>query len=114
MGLELTGLALEWDDSMPNYYTHGVACVGVDDLAVVDFDGRPAHAEGDDAAIHLRDTSTVSVQNSRARPGMGAFLVAEDTDDERLFAANDLTDAEKMVAGSTAFTVAGNARPWRG
>lgn len=45
---------------------------------------------------------------------MGAFLVAEDTDDERLFAANDLTDAEKMVAGSTAFTVAGNARPRRG
>lgn len=109
MGLEITGLALEWDDSMPDYYTHGV-----DDLAAVGFDGRPAHAEGDDAAIHLRDTSTVSVQNSRARPGMGAFLMAEDTDDERLFAANDLTDAEKMVAGSTAFTVAGNARPRRG
>ncbi|WP_227015797.1 hypothetical protein [Haloarcula sp. JP-L23] len=51
------------------------------------------------------------MRNSRARPEVGTFLVATDTDDERLFVGNDLADAERAIMGNTEFTVVGNVRP---
>ncbi|MBV0926025.1 hypothetical protein KTS45_17615 [Halomicroarcula limicola] len=110
-GLDLADVAVEWGHDLPSYHTHGVGCVGVEDVTIDGFDGGPAHPDTGDVALSLRDCSTVTVRNSRARPATGTFLEAADTDDERLFAGNDLADAERMIAGETDFTVVGNATP---
>ena len=110
-GLELIDVRVTWDDVLPSYHTHGVACVGVDDLTIDGFDGRPAHSDAGDAVIALRGCSTVTVRDSRARPGTSTFLVATDTTDGRLFAGNDITDAERGVTGDAGFTVVGNTDP---
>lgn len=112
-GLELVDIAVAWGGDLPSYHTHGVACVGVEDATIDGFDGGPAHSGSGDAAISLRDCSTVTVRNSRARPATGTFLEATDTVDERLFTGNDLADAERALAGDTDFTVVGNAEPQR-
>lgn len=109
--LELVDIAIGWGESIPDYHTHGIGCVGVEDLVIDGFDGRPAHQNAGDAGIHLRESSTITVRNSRARPGTDVFLIAEETADERLFASNDLVDAEQQIAGEIEFTVTGNAEP---
>ncbi len=110
-GLELVDVSVEWGEDLPAYHTNGVACVGVEDLTVDGFDGRPAHPDAGDAAVSLRGCSTVTVRDSRARPGTGTFLAATDTDDGRLFAGNDLADAERAISGEAGFAVVGNADP---
>lgn len=110
-GVELVGLDVEWEGTQPAYHTHGLQCVGVSNLTVERFTGRPARRASGDAAIDLRETSVVTVRNSRARPGTGAFLAVDDTDEERLFANNDLADAESAIEGDASFTRTGNVEP---
>ncbi|WP_424005365.1 glycoside hydrolase family 28 protein (plasmid) [Haloarcula salina] len=110
-GLVLRDVTVEWADDVPAYHTHGVAGVGLDDVIIDGFDGAPAHSESGDAAVSLRDSSTVTVRDSRARAGTGVFLEAVETSDERLFSGNDLAEAERKIAGGTAFTEFGNVDP---
>lgn len=110
-GLKLVDVGVEWDGDLPAYFAQGVACVDVDDLTIEGFDGRPAHPDAGDAAITVRGCATVSVRDSRARPGTGTFLAATDTADGRLFAGSDLTDADREIEGEAAFAVVDNAGP---
>lgn len=138
----LRDVTVEWDGTPASYYADGLRCVGVDGLVVDGFDGRQAHAadggsddagelsggerDGDavpgggnvvsddcDAAVRLVETTGATVRNSRARPGTGVFLRAVDTDDDRLFATNDLADADRAVVGDHGFATSGNRPPVR-
>ena len=110
-GVELADVTVEWiGDRLPAYFSHGLQCVDVDGVTVDGFTGRGA-TEGA-AAIRLARTRRATVRNCTAAPGTETFLVAEESVDPRLFAANDLTDAETGVAGDVAgFEAVGNRPP---
>ena len=108
VGLHLVDVAVEWGEDLPAYYTHGVACVGVEDLTINGFDGSPAHLDASAAAISVQNSSTLTVRDSRARPETKTFLSVTDTTDGRLFTGNDITDAERGIDGDADFTVVGN------
>jgi hypothetical protein len=101
--LTARGLSVEWAGDAPAYATAALACEDCDGLEVDGFDGRGAES----AAIEVRDCERVSVRDSRAAPGTGTFLAVEDTGG-RLFADNDLTDADRPIAGEAGFTRTGN------
>jgi len=127
-GVDLEDVTVEWVDSggttanavdgLPDYYTHGLQCVDVSDLSIRGFDGRQAHTDSDDGAIALRDVEMVSIRDSRARPGTGRFLELDGVSDPRLFAGNDLTDAdasgladESGDGSGDGFAMSGNRPP---
>jgi len=127
-GVDLEDVTVEWVESggttanavdgLPDYYSHGLQCTNVSDLAIDGFDGRQAHADSDAGAITLRDVETVSVRDSRARPGTRRFLERDGVADPRLFAGNDLTDAETSGLADESgdgsgggFTMSGNRLP---
>lgn len=120
--LALRDISLEWADGLPAYFAHGVRCVDVNGLAIDGFVGRqartPESGDGghesdveDAAAIALEGTTTSTIRNCRATPGTGAFLSATACEDERLFATNDLTDAERAIDGDVAYSPVGNVPP---
>lgn len=109
--VELCDVSVVWGETLPNYYENGIRCVGVDGLVVDGFSGRQAHDGATAAAIDLRETATVNVRNSRARPGTEVFLSATNLDDARLFVGNDLGDATAGIAGRAEFETNGNYPP---
>lgn len=111
--LALRGVDLEWGADLPAYYANGIRCTDVEELELDGFRGRQAHENASDAAIALRNVRTVSIRDSRARAGTGTFCSLEGTADERLFAGNDLTDAETAIGGERthAFDEYGNVPP---
>ena len=122
-GVELRGVKIEWGEALPGYFAGGIRAVGVEDLVVDGFDGRGARGArsgrdgrtpagaGDDAAIELRETATVTVRDCRARPGTGTFLSTVGGGDERLFVNNDLADAAVAIEGEHEFVEGGNVPP---
>ncbi|WP_207592460.1 glycosyl hydrolase family 28 protein [Halomontanus rarus] len=94
--LDLEDVTVEWGESLPEYFSHGIQCIDVDSLEIDGFDGRQAHLGSSDAAIALCETETVSIRDCRARPGTGRFLGLEGGDDRRLFVDNDLADADTV------------------
>ena len=113
--LVLRDVDLEWADDVPAYFANGIRCADVADLEIDGFRGRQAHEGASDAAVALRNVRTVSIRDSRARAGTGAFLALEGTADERLFAGNDLADAETAIDSreTHGFDEYGNVRPAR-
>lgn len=107
--LKLIDIIVKWDDDLPAYYTHSIGCFGVKGIIVDGFHGGPAHPDASNAAISIQDSTSITIRNSQAHPKTGIFLSAVNTADERLFAVNDLVDAEQGMAGETNFTVVGNA-----
>ncbi|WP_123537655.1 glycoside hydrolase family 28 protein [Halosimplex salinum] len=110
--LAVRDVRVDWADDVPTYYAHGLACEHASDVDVRGFDGRQAHRDGDAAAVALERVETVSVRDSRARPRTGQFLATDEVRDARLFAGNDLADAESAGDPDEAgFTTAGNVPP---
>ncbi|AEH39064.1 glycoside hydrolase family 28 protein [Halopiger xanaduensis] len=111
--LELRGIDLEWGTDLPAYYANGIRCTDIRNLEIEGFSGRQAHEDAADAAVALQDVRTVSIRNSRARAGAGTFCSLEGTEDERLFAGNDLVDAGTAIDadGEHGFSEYGNVPP---
>jgi len=125
--LAVRDVRVEWGEDLPDYYANGLACVDTTDVVVRGFDGRQAHLgsdgqqphpDSDAAAVALERVETVSIRDSRARPGTGQFLATEEVSDARLFAGNDLADAaavglndDERAGGDSGFTTSGNVPP---
>jgi hypothetical protein len=103
-GLDCHRVSVAWTADPPAYYTSGVACVDCRDVEVDGFRGRGA---GGAPAVALTDCTAATVRDSRAAPGTETFLSVEGTEG-RLFVDNDLSEAERGVAGSAGFTREGN------
>jgi len=120
-GVDFEDLTVEWVDSggttanavdgLPDYYTNGIQCMDSTDVEIDGFDGRQAHRGSSAGAIALRDVETVSIRDSRARPGTGRFLETEDVRDPRLFTGNDLADADETGIDAESFAASGNLHP---
>ncbi|WP_226040013.1 glycosyl hydrolase family 28 protein [Natrinema sp. DC36] len=117
--LELSDVALEWGDDLPDYFAHGVRCVDVDGVTIDGFAGRQAQPAGDGetasagtaAAISLEGTTASTIRNCRAGSGTGTFLATAACDDARLFATNDCIAAETAIDGDCGYRTAGNVPP---
>lgn len=109
--VELHDVSVEWADDVPDYHSHAIHCVGVDGVVVDGFDGRQARAESEAAAIRLAETTRSTIRDSAAAPGTGTFLSTAKTADERLFANNDLSDADRPIDGDHGFRLVGNLPP---
>jgi polygalacturonase len=103
-GLVLHDVTVEWadDGSLPDYFSHAVECEQFADVTLDRFEGRAAPGTETQSAISLHDGRTVTVRDSTAPAGTGAFLELTETADQRLFVDNDVARAERALAGDEA------------
>jgi hypothetical protein len=92
--LAVRDVRVTWEDSIPEYYTSAIACRDVDGVDIDGFRGRGADA----VSISIKDSSRVSIRNSRADRGTGTFLKARNMEG-RKFIGNDVSDAEQAIDG---------------
>ena len=110
--VRLSDVDVSWADQVPDYYTGALTTADVTGLVVDDLVGRQAHRNGSDPVVRFEETSDITVRNCRATPGATTFLSLDATSDERLFANNDLSDADTAAdADLSAFGGAGNLLP---
>jgi hypothetical protein len=111
-GLRLSDFRLQWDEGLPDFFSHAIACEDFEDVVIDGFEGRQARSNDESAAVWLRNGSTVTVRDSRAAEGTALFLKHEGVQDERLFVNNDLCRARvAMSPEASGFTVSGNRMP---
>ena len=94
-GLKIRGLELSWEDNLPLYFSNAIDCEDFENLDVMDFEGRQALPASTAATILLRDGDGVSIVDSRALKGTGLFLQMSEIKGERVFANNDLSEAQQ-------------------
>jgi len=93
-GLTISGLAVEWADPLPEYFSAAIYCEGFKDLTIDGLVGRQAPTPAAKAAVVLKDGSGLSVRNCVASPGTGTFLSLDRVTGRRSFLNNDLSNAE--------------------
>jgi len=96
--LRIADFEMEWDDDLPEFYTHGIECEQFEDLLIDGFRGRQHVKATEAAAIAISDGRSVTVRNCRAGKGAGTFLSHADVADARVFSGNDLRNAERVWA----------------
>jgi hypothetical protein len=97
-GLKISGLEVEWADSLPEYFSDAIYCENFKGLTIAGFVGRQAPTNSARAALVLRDGTDVSVRNCVASPGTGTFLSMERVTGLRSFLDNDLSSAGIAVS----------------
>lgn len=113
-GLRVRGFQLTWDDTLPEFFTHGIEGEEFQDVVLQGFEGRQAKT-GNRAAIALRNGRGISIRDCVAHQGCGTFLTMERVYDQRLFVNNDLTLARRAFdPPGYNFTLSGNRMPGAG
>ena len=111
-GMQIHGLRLDWESELPDYFSNGIECEDFRELSIARFEGRAAKGDASLASVFLLGGQGVSIVNSRALPGTGTFLKAEDVTGEGLFGLNDLREAKRAFPkNSGGFTLTGNLLP---
>jgi hypothetical protein len=110
-GLEIHGLQVRWADGMPGYYSSALELEDVQDLTIERFQGRQASIGSDSPVIALTRVKGVSIRNSTAAEGASTFISTSQVTGERLFAGNDLADANRAFSAKTGFELTGNLLP---
>jgi hypothetical protein len=95
-GLKLRDVQVDWNGSMPDYFSDGLRVEDFQDLSIDSFTGRQAQM-GAGAAVFLQNGSGVSITNARALPGTRTFLQLDNVQDRRVFVNYDLTGAAKVL-----------------
>lgn len=96
-GLSIRGLRVDWEENLPDYFTHALQVEDFDGLRVEGFEGRQAQPDTSLAAIQLRNGRGVSISGCRAVEGTGIFLALEGVEDQRLFHGNDVLHARQAI-----------------
>ena len=110
-GLRVRGFQLSWDDSLPEFFSHGIEGEEFEDVVLQGFEGRQARS-GARAAIALRSGKGISIRDCVAQQGCGTFLSMDQVSGQRLFVNNDLTLAQRAFDPAThGFTLSGNRMP---
>jgi hypothetical protein len=110
--LRIRGLELSWGDNLPLYFSNAIDCEDFHHLDIADFEGRQALVASTAATILLRDGEDVSIRDSRASKGTGLFLQMSEVKGQRLFAGNDLSDAQQAFEPRNPhFVLFGNDMP---
>ncbi len=111
-GLKIRGLDLSWGDNLPLYFSNAIDCEDFEHLDIVDFEGRQALPASTAATILLRDGDGVSISDSRALRGTGLFLQMSEIKGQRVFANNDLSEAQQpFEPRNPRFALFGNDMP---
>ncbi len=97
-GVAIHGLAVEWDDGLPSFFSHAVELEDFKNVEIDGLRGGPALNSGERSAIALTRGAGVSIRNCIAAAGTGAFLSAGPAVEGGLFVNNDLRLAEKVFA----------------
>lgn len=95
-GLRLRDVEVDWPDTLPEYFSHGLRIEGFEDLAIDAFAGRQAQPAAG-AAIFLHNGSGLSITNSRATAGTQTFLQLDNVKDRRVFVNYDMSSAAKII-----------------
>ncbi|WP_135305538.1 glycoside hydrolase family 28 protein [Haloarcula amylovorans] len=110
--LDIDSFHIEWEEDIAQYHSHAVECESVEDLLIENFKGKQAPRSPDKASLAFRDTSDITIRGSKALHGTKTFIEISDSNDARLFANNDLTNAETAFQGDgEAFMKSGNILP---
>ncbi len=108
-GWKVHGLDIQWDRSLPEYFSNALACEDFEGLDIDGFSGRQAAIDSPNATILLRRGTGVSVRNSAAAAGAGTFLSFSEVSGQGLFVNNDVTAAHRTFDPSpSGFTLFGN------
>jgi hypothetical protein len=109
-GLKISGFETEWEDGLPDFFNHSIWCQNISDVVIDGFVGRQAHLGDSRAAIVLDKVNGVIIRNCMAAEGTGVFLHTADMTNGRLFANNDLSNAQQtMEAAESGFHESGNS-----
>lgn len=95
-GIEIIDFKMNWDENLPEFFTHAIWCEDFADLTVDGFKGKANQSEKF-ASIKLKDGRNVTIRNCKATHGTGVFLNHSDINDYRLFMGNDLIEAKTMM-----------------
>ena len=96
VGLRLRDIQVDWDNSLPDYFSEALRVENFVDLAIDNFEGRQAQISSG-SAIHLENGSGVSITNSRAMPGTRTFLQMNQVEGRRVFVNYDLSGAANAI-----------------
>jgi hypothetical protein len=96
------GLALQWGENMPDYFSDGIHCEQFRDVTIDQFEGRQAQTVG--AALSFSEGNGLSITASTAAPGTATFVKLSNVEDRRAFVNYDLSAAKyKIVPENTIF-----------
>ncbi len=109
-GLTISDFTLNWSEGLANYYTHGIECYMVDNLAIDRYKGRQALRDStNSAAIALDSVRTANITNSMALQGTNIFLLHRGLINEGFFTGNNLLNAKAgILPTQQKFTFSGN------
>jgi parallel beta-helix repeat protein len=111
-GVKIDGLAVEWADGLPSFFSHGIQLEDFDNIDLDGFSGGPAHQDGGRAAISLSQGGHVSIRNCKAARGTGLFVSASNVVAGGLFVNNDLGEARIVCDPEVfPFQASGNLLP---
>jgi polygalacturonase len=111
-GVKVHSFEVEWSEGLPSFFTHAIQLESARDIDIDSFRGGPAHKDGVHAAIALSKVGKISIRNSTASKGTGAFVSFAEVTDGGLFTDNDLAEARKVSEpGDLPFQVSGNRPP---
>ena len=114
-GLKLSNFEVQWDGSLPEFFSHGIECENFQHLDVDDFVGRQAKAGGKSSAISLANGNGVIIRNSVAAEGTQTFLSHSGITGGITMIGNDLSRATAVIRPEKAdVTQSGNIMPMRG
>jgi parallel beta-helix repeat protein len=114
-GLKLSNFELQWEGSLPDFFSHAIECENFQHLDVDDFVGRQAKAGGKSSAISLANGSGVTIRNSVAAEGTQTFLSHSEVTGGLTLINNDLSSASAVISPEKADVVeSGNIMPMRG
>jgi hypothetical protein len=108
-GLAIHRFELQWDDGLPDFFSHAIFCEHFNNFVIDAFHGRQPHRGGPNAAIALQHGRDAIIRNCIASEGTATFLSHEDATGNVLLANNDLAHAGNAVSPQADnFTLAGN------
>ncbi|MGD1041604.1 MAG: glycosyl hydrolase family 28 protein [Sedimentisphaerales bacterium] len=111
-GLKISGFETEWEEGLPDFFSNSIWCENVSNVEIDGFIGRQAHLGDSRAAIVLDKVNGAIIRNCRAAEGTGIFLQTTDMTNGRLFANNDLSNAQQTTkAAESGFHEFGNSEP---
>jgi hypothetical protein len=110
-GLHIRALEIQWADALPEYYSSAIQLEDFEGVSIDGFEGRQASAVSNNPVIDLSRGKDVSIRNSTADPGAFLFLSTNDVAGERVFAGNDLSNAQQAFNSKADFVLAGNLLP---
>ena len=99
-GLSLRDVQIDWQPSMPDYFSDAIKVEAFHDLTIDAFTGRQAQIDSG-AALSLKTGSGVSITNSRASVGTLTFLQLQNVTDRRVFINYDLGAATNRILPAT-------------